>query len=274
MLVTDIWPGWKLGDMGQEGLWMICHRTQCWELPAVSEVYWDASPQASCFLNTAKIKLQVVHPSTTTENELDTRSCDLHIKDPGHLLPYSGQNRPSKHILKISCFVHCNISRRKTKNSWHDSYSNHRWEITISTKQLTWFIEIHWIYFLDKIRAPHPSFSLTQMKVCSFRVTHPKQLLLSGSICWTQRESDTEEMRPPRFGTQWWQLWPLFCRVWSTPRWKSIPQPCWTSTGTCQLMLICTSLECLGFCPCSHPHWFLCGEFASLSARHVGKSSP
>lgn len=60
-----------------EGLPMFCRRAQACELPAASEVYGDASQQPSLFLNIIRIQLQVVHPSTSIQDELDTRSCDL-----------------------------------------------------------------------------------------------------------------------------------------------------------------------------------------------------
>lgn len=68
-----------------EGLPMLCRRAQACELPAASEVYWDAGQQPSLFLNIIRIQLQVVHPSTSTQDELDTRSCDFYIKDSGRL---------------------------------------------------------------------------------------------------------------------------------------------------------------------------------------------
>lgn len=95
------------------------------------------------------------------------------------------------------------------------------------------------------------------MKLLSFGVTNSQQLLLGDSICWTQRKSDTEEMRPPRFGMHWWQPKPLFCWVWNTARWKYIPRTHakpdqhWDEAAHA-----CLYLEYLESCPCSPPTGF------------------
>lgn len=137
---------------------------------------------------------------------------------------------------KFLYFPSYSISRRKTR------------------KQLTWWLlkgtddnknqmTDNYNGFLSWSKS-NPSFSLPEMKMCSFRMTRHKPLLFSGTICWTGF---------PECEYSGGHHNPVTTVLWSVARWTFKPQPCWISAWAWQFLLIST----LDTSDLVQPHWSL-----------------
>lgn len=253
ILVTDI--------LRREGLWMICQLWSC-ELPQplrfIETPANNLPPPTPTLLRSSHRS-----PPILTQDDLDARSCDWRMKDPRHLLPYSEQNRPSKqksYILLIIVF-----QEEKPKSSGHDDYS--KGQMTTKTKWLTWLLQLPWVSFLVKIQPlgqPPPDEDVFFQSDTSPSSSCSMAAFAEESLAWRTRGFPDFEGSNGNREHSFAECGVGLGESSNPSQAESALEPAsfsssapWTSQILCSLTGI----------------WFLCDEFASLSARQVGNSS-